>query len=104
WLSISALLVALTAHAALTKETIGKHTCYLYVPAGAAAGKPAPLLMLFHGSGRDGMSQINEWRGLADKEGVVLAAPDATDPRRWVIPDDGPELLRDIVTFVGRKA
>src|ERR1051325_381358 len=99
-----ALLFAIAAHAALTKETIGKHTCYLYVPAGAAADKPAPLVMLFHGSGRDGMSQINEWRKLADKEGIVLAAPNALNAERGVIPDDGPELLRDIVTFVGQKA
>jgi predicted esterase len=97
-LSISA------AYAALTKETIGKHACDLYVPASVAAGKPAPLLMLFHGSGRDGMSQINEWRKLADKEGIVLVAPNATNSQRWVIPDDGPELLRDILTFVSKKA
>jgi predicted esterase len=97
-LSISA------AYAALTKETIGNHVCDLYVPATVTADKPAPLLMLFHGSGRDGMSQINEWRKLADKEGIVLAAPNATNAQHWNIPDDGPELLRDIVTFVGKKA
>src|SRR5436190_9159898 len=94
WISAVALLFAVTAHAALTKETIGKHTCYVYAPEKLAA--PAPLLMLFHGSGRDGMTQINEWRKLADKEGIVLAAPDATDTRHWTIPEDGPEFLREI--------
>jgi predicted esterase len=98
------LLSISAAHAALTKETIGKHVCDLYVPASVTADKPAPLLMLFHGSGRDGMSQINEWRKLADKEGIVLVAPNATNREHWVIPDDGPELLRDIVTFVSKKA
>jgi predicted esterase len=101
WISAVALLFAVTAHAALTKETIGKHTCYVYAPEKLAA--PAPLLMLFHGSGRDGMTQINEWRKLADKEGIVLAAPDATDTRHWAIPEDGPEFLREIVTFVSKQ-
>ena len=101
WISTIALLVAVAAHAGLTKETIGKHTCYVYVP--EKLSTPAPLLMLFHGSGRDGMSQINEWRKLADKEGIVLAAPNSTDTRYWNIPDDGPELLRDIAAFLGKQ-
>ena len=103
WISAVALLFAVTAHAALTKETIGTHVCYVYAPTRLAADSPAPLLMLFHGSGRDGMTQINEWRKLADKEGIVLAAPDAIDTRYWAIPDDGPALLRDIATFVSKQ-
>ena len=100
----AALLIALAAYAAgPTKETIGKHVCYVYVPPQLAADKPAPLLMLFHGSNRDGMSQINEWRRLADKEGVILAAPNATDSAVWSMADDGPDLLRDIADFVGKQ-
>jgi predicted esterase len=105
WLSISALalLVPLATHAGLTKETIGTHVCFVYAPATLAADKPAPLLMLFHGSGRDGMSQINEWRKLAEREGIVLAAPTATDSQAWSMMDDGPALLREIVDFVGKQ-
>ena len=103
WLSISALLLALAASADVTKESVAAHTVYVYAPAGLAADKPAPLLLLFHGSGRDGMSQINEWRKLADKEGLVLVAPNATDVRRWTIPEDGPDFLRELVTFAGKK-
>jgi poly(3-hydroxybutyrate) depolymerase len=36
---------------------------YSFAPEKLAA--PAPLLLLLHGSGRDGMSQINEWKDLA---------------------------------------
>ena len=104
WLSISVLLLAVTALAANpSRETIGKHTCYVYMPAGLAADKPAPLLMLFHGSNRDGMSQINEWRRLADKEGIILAAPNAIDSAVWAMSDDGPDLFRDIAAFVGKQ-
>lgn len=109
WISAVALLLAAAAQAApgLKKETIEsggrKHVCYVYAPARLSADSPAPVLMLFHGSGRDGMSQINEWRKLADAEGILLAAPNAVDARHWNIPDDGPELLRDIIDFVGRE-
>ena len=37
-----------------------KRTFYLYVPATAKA--PAPLIVLLHGSGRDGMSLVEKWR------------------------------------------
>jgi Poly(3-hydroxybutyrate) depolymerase len=104
------LLFAVAANAAaagVNKETIEsggrKHVCYVYAPAKLAADAPVPLLMLFHGSGRDGMSQINEWRTLADHEGFILAAPDALDTRQWTIPDDGPDLLRDILAFVAKQ-
>lgn len=107
---LAGLVFVVAAHAAaagVNKETIEsggrKHVCYVYAPARLAADAPAPLLMLFHGSGRDGMSQINEWRKLADDEGIVLAAPDAVDSRKWAIPEDGPDLLRDIVAFVAKQ-
>src|SRR5262245_10146227 len=102
WLSISALL-ALAAQAGVTKETIGTHTCFVYAPAHLPADKPVPLLMLFHGSGRDGMSQINEWRKLADSEGIVLVAPNATNTRQWSMSDDGPDLMRDIFDFASKR-
>ena len=106
WISVAALLFAVAAQAAtssLKKETIGKHVCYVYVPAKVSSHSTAPLLMMFHGSRRDGMSQINEWRKLAETEGIILAAPDALNPQYWQTPDDGPDLLRDIVAFAGRQ-
>src|SRR5262249_41668056 len=91
WLSISALL-ALAAQAGVTKGTTGAHPCFVSPPPPLRGDKPVPLLMLFHGSGRDGMSQINEWRKLADSEGIVLVAPNATNTRQWSMSDDGPDL------------
>src|SRR5207247_11262727 len=78
-ISIVALFCAAAVQAAspvLKKETIEsggrKHLCMIYVPARLSSASPAPLLLLFHGSGRDGMSQINEWRKLAETEGIIL--------------------------------
>jgi dienelactone hydrolase len=98
-----ALLLATTACADATRETVAAHTVYFYVPKALPADKPAPLLLLFHGSRRDGMTQINEWWKLADKEGIVLAAPNATDAEHWSIPEDGPDLLRELVKAAEKR-
>jgi poly(3-hydroxybutyrate) depolymerase len=74
---------------------------YSFAPEKLAA--PAPLLLLLHGSGRDGMSQINEWKDLAEKEGLVLAAPDSANSRQWSMNVDGPEFLHQVVEAVRAK-
>ena len=74
---------------------------YTFVPEKLTA--PAPLLLLLHGSGRDGMSQINEWKSLAEKEGLILAAPDSANSREWSMNTDGPEFLHAVVEAVRAK-
>jgi poly(3-hydroxybutyrate) depolymerase len=80
---------------------------YTFVPERLAsaekAAAPAPLLLLLHGSGRDGMSQINKWKELAEKEGFILAAPDSANSREWSMNTDGPELLHQVVEAVRAK-
>ncbi|MGZ4895781.1 MAG: dienelactone hydrolase family protein [Candidatus Angelobacter sp.] len=84
------------------KQTISsmgaERTYYTFVPEKLTA--PAPLLLLLHGSGRDGMSQINEWEELAEKEGLILAAPDSANSREWSMNVDGPEFLHEVVEAV----
>jgi poly(3-hydroxybutyrate) depolymerase len=74
-------------------------TYYLYVPEKAAAGG-APLLLLLHGSGRDGKTLIDPWQRLASDEGIVLVAPDSSDRSGWRIPEDGPQFLHDLIELV----
>jgi poly(3-hydroxybutyrate) depolymerase len=65
----------------LTFRSVGTTgTYYLFVPEKAAGG-PAPLLLLLHGSGHNGKSLIDPWLPLAKSEGIILVAPDASDPR-----------------------
>ena len=78
-----------------------ERTYYTFVPEKITA--PAPLLLLLHGSGRDGMSQINEWKDLAEKEGIVLVAPDSANAREWSMNTDGPEFLHEVVEAVRAK-
>src|SRR6266516_606297 len=82
-----------------TFESQGKkRTYYLVVPDQAKADHPAPLLLLLHGSGHNGLSLVDKWKDLATKEGVIIAGPDSTNPESWKTPVDGPDFLRDLVT------
>ena len=72
---------------------------YLYIPEKAAAGN-APLLLLLHGSGRNGKTLIDPWQRLAREEGIVLVAPDASEPRAWRVPQEGPQFFHDLLELV----
>ena len=74
-------------------------TYYLYIPEKAAAGT-APLLLLLHGSGRDGRTLVDPWQRLARDEGIVLVAPDSFEPSGWRIPQDGPDFIHDLLELV----
>jgi poly(3-hydroxybutyrate) depolymerase len=72
-------------------------TYYLFVPTQPTAAASAPLIVLLHGSGRDGTSLMDPWKALAEKEGIVLLAPDAENRQGWSVPGDGPEPLCSLV-------
>jgi len=100
WASTLAFAAAKPEKQALTSQGTPR-TYYTFVPEKLAA--PAPLLLLLHGSGRVGMSQIDEWKTLAEKEGIILAAPDSANSREWSMNTDGPEFLHDVVEAVRVK-
>ncbi|HEX9365700.1 MAG TPA: alpha/beta fold hydrolase [Vicinamibacterales bacterium] len=97
----SALPVA--AEAKVEKLAFGSggatRSYYLFIP-DKAAGGPAPLLLLLHGSGHDGKSLIDPWLPLAKSEGIVLVAPDASNPQAWRIPQEGPDFFYDLIELV----
>jgi poly(3-hydroxybutyrate) depolymerase len=104
------VLLPLAADAAskdIQKETFtsqGKsRTYYLYVPKTAKADAPMPLLVLLHGSGRNGLSQVERWDKLARKEGIVLAGLDSTNSSQWLSTDDPAEVIRDLVDGLKAK-
>jgi poly(3-hydroxybutyrate) depolymerase len=108
WAGACTLLCVSLVHAA---EKTSKHTVisngagrtyYLFIP-DSAKDKPAPLIILLHGSGRDGRILVDHWESLAKKEGIVLAGPDATVRAGWGMGNDGPPLLRDLVDAIKEK-
>jgi predicted esterase len=78
-----------------------KRTYYLFAPPGLTA--PAPLLLLLHGSGHDGTSLIDPWKSLAEKEGLILVAPDSYNSMVWDQRVDGPDFLHAVISEVQAK-
>ena len=105
-LGIAVLLAAYPAGAAdkMTRETFDAggrtRTYYLLVPAAARKAAPAPMIVLLHGSGRDGRSLLDKWAPLAKKEGVILVGPDSVSRDGWRIPEDGPDFLQQLVEIL----
>ena len=89
------------AYVKITKNEVisggKKRTYYLFIPKSLKKETPAPLLLLFHGSGRDGRILIEHWQRLAEQEGIILAGPNARDSAGWFIPEDGPQFIYDLV-------
>ena len=94
---------ASAAEAKVEKLTFGSggttRSYYLFVPEKAAAGG-APLLLLLHGSGRNGRTLVDPWVPLAKAEGIVLVGPDSSNPQGWRIPQEGPDFFHDLVELV----
>lgn len=105
---IGLLLVFVPASAQVVQKEItnlgGKaRAYYLFVPDNLTSDHPAPLLVLLHGSGRNGASLVDKWKDLAKKEGIILVGPDAINPQMWQSPVDGPDFLHDLVTELQSK-
>jgi len=58
---------------------------------------PLPVVVLLHGSGRNGQVMIDAWRSLAEKEHFIIVAPDASDSSGWSVKIDSPAFLRAVV-------
>jgi poly(3-hydroxybutyrate) depolymerase len=88
----------------VTRETFSAsgaaRTYYVCVPESPGERKPVPLVVLLHGSGRNGLSLVERWKDLASKEGFALAGPDALQSAGWSTGTDGPDFLHDLVELL----
>jgi poly(3-hydroxybutyrate) depolymerase len=76
---------------------------YLFVPDKLTKEQPAPVLLLLHGSGRNGASLVDKWKDLAKKERIILVGPDAINTQVWTTPIDGPDFFHDLITELQTK-
>jgi len=101
---VFAFLTALWLHPACAAEIVAGHitlagadrTYALYAPPGASQ-TGAPLLVLLHGSGGNGHRIAELWKDMADKNGIILLAPDAFRNDRWRLREDGPDVIHAII-------
>ena len=109
WLLLALPMLLFHARAAdkISQEKLDsqgkKRTYYLMVPDSAKAAASVPLIVLLHGSGRNGLSLMEKWKELASREGIIIAGPDARDKVGWQIPGDGPEFIHDLVKALRAK-
>ncbi|HEX8685720.1 MAG TPA: dienelactone hydrolase family protein [Pyrinomonadaceae bacterium] len=80
-----------------------KRPYYLFVPDSVSQGKPSPLIVLLHGSGRNGAVLVEHWQKIAELEGIILAGPDSRNSASWAVPEDGPRFLFDLVEELKSK-
>lgn len=70
---------------------------YLFIPGSIAPDMPAPVLLLLHGSYSTPLDVLPQWTEVAERAGIILAAPKSFADYGWRIHDDPPALLRDVV-------
>lgn len=91
----------------IVKESIrsqGKERIYyLFTPDKISSTAPVPLIVLLHGSGRNGLSLVEKWKELAKKEMIIIAGPDALNSQGWKIPEDGPDFIHELVETLKAK-
>ncbi|HEU0178171.1 MAG TPA: dienelactone hydrolase family protein [Blastocatellia bacterium] len=106
-LALPMLLFQARAAERITKETLEsqgkKRTYYLMIPDSAKSPASVPLIVLLHGSGRNGLSLMEKWKELASREGIIIAGPDSRDTQGWQIPGDGPGFIHDLVEELRAK-
>jgi poly(3-hydroxybutyrate) depolymerase len=99
--------ISINAAEQITRETLSvagtSREYVLYVPEGAGHEAARPLVILLHGSGRDGRSLVDPWKDLARDEGIILAAPEATNRQQWELSADSPDLFAALVEAVKAK-
>ena len=98
---------AVVAAQKISRQTIvsegKKRTYYIYVPEKLKSASQVPLVVLLHGSNHVGLSLAEKWDDLAEKEGVIIVAPDSTDSSQWSVPRDGPAFLYELVESIKNK-
>ena len=110
-LLLCTLLIVLAANPVssqeISKELItskGKtRVYYLFVPEKLNPATPSPLIVMLHGSGRNGISLVEKWKDLAKEEKVIIVGPDALNSQAWNIPGDGPDFIHELVEALKAK-
>ncbi len=75
-------------------------TYYFFIPDGS---DPLPVVVLLHGSERNGQVMVDAWKTLASKEHFIVVAPDSYDGSSWSTKTDSPDFLHAVVEQVAAR-
>jgi poly(3-hydroxybutyrate) depolymerase len=78
-------------------------TYYLYVPESVKASTATPMIVLLHGSNRNGQSLVEKWTELAKRESIILVGPDSANSSHWSLTNDGPDFIYSLVETIKSK-
>lgn len=79
-------------------EFAGKsRTYYLFIP---DKSSPLPVVLLLHGSGRNGQVMVDAWSNLASIESFIVVAPDSSDSSGWGMKSDSPAFFHAVIEQV----
>ena len=59
---------------------------------------PKTVLLLLHGSNRNGASLIDKWKRLADQHNILLVAPDSANKSSWSMKRDSAAFMKSILS------
>jgi poly(3-hydroxybutyrate) depolymerase len=83
------------------QHTGQERTYFVYAPDGLS--EHCPVVLLLHGSGRDGLSLLQPWRNVADEHGVLLVAPNSASSDQWSPYADDPAFFRAVLADVATQ-
>lgn len=78
--ALAKIRVAAEARLEEFKALAAKSEPLVWVPAGASAEAPVPLVIALHGTGGDARDMMRAWRGACERAGCALIAMDAVRP------------------------
>ncbi len=63
---------------------------YIHVPKNALGKKKVPLVVMIHGRIRNGLMEVEKFRGLSEKHGMILLTVSSIEPGYW-------DVVRDLI-------
>ena len=64
---------------------------------------PKTMLLLLHGSNRNGASLIDKWKRLADQHNILLVAPDSANKSSWSMKRDSAAFMKSVLSHARAK-
>lgn len=76
---------------------IGKRVERTYHSLGPTDGPERPVIVLLHGAGRNGRAMLDMWQHLAEREDIILLAPDALAGANWTLMNDAAFIAEEMI-------